>query len=78
MTATFSISKALLRETLTLSTFGYVGLGNTDLFNRISVDYSLTDGMHLEAGIDIFAGDEGAFGQYKDNTEVWFKAKYSF
>lgn len=75
---TFSISKSLLRETLTLSTFGYIGINDSDLFNRSSMDYALTDGLHLEAGIDFFAGDEGAFGQYKDNTEVWFKAKYSF
>ncbi|MFC1713176.1 DUF1302 family protein [Candidatus Poribacteria bacterium] len=78
MQPTFSISKSLLRETLTLSTFGYVGINDSELFNRSSVDYELTDGLHLEAGIDFFAGDEGSFGQYKDNTEVWSKAKYSF
>jgi len=76
--ATLSVSKNLLRNTLTLSTFGYVGMNNWELFNRSSADYSLTDGLHLEAGIDLFLGDEGVFGQYKDNTEVWVKAKYSF
>jgi hypothetical protein len=76
--ATLSVSKNLLRNTLTLSTFGYVGMNDWELFNRSSADYSLTDGLHLEAGIDLFLGDEGVFGQYKDNTEVWVKAKYSF
>lgn len=76
--ATLSVSKNLLRNTLTLSTFGYVGMNNRELFNRSSADYSLTDGLYLEAGIDLFLGNEGVFGQYKDNTEVWLKAKYSF
>ena len=78
MLATFSISKSLFRNTLTLSAFGYVGVNDRELFNRSSMDYELTDGLHLEAGIDVFAGDDGMFGQYKDNTEVWTKAKYSF
>lgn len=78
MLATFNISKNLLRSTLTLSTSGYVGINDSELFNRSSIDYELTDGLHLEAGIDVFVGDDGMFGQYEDNTEVWFKAKYSF
>jgi hypothetical protein len=78
MLATFSVSKNLLRNTLVLSTSGYVGINESEVFNRSSVDYELTDGLHLEAGVDVFAGDEGVFGQYEDNTEVWIKAKYSF
>ena len=78
MLATFSVSKNLLRDTLTLSTFVYIGINDSELFNRSSADYELADGLHLEAGIDVFAGDEGIFGQYEDNTEVWLKAKYSF
>jgi len=29
-------------------------------------------------GYDWFNGDKGMFGMYKDNSEVWFKAKCSF
>lgn len=78
MMATFNISKNLLRNTLTLSTSGYVGIDELEFFARSGVDYALTDGLHLEAGIDVFAGDKGIFGQYKDNNEIWIKAKYSF
>lgn len=78
MLITLNISKNLFRNTLTLSTSGYIGLNESEIFNRSSVDYELSDGLHLEAGLDIFAGDGGSFGQYKDNSEVWIKAKYSF
>ena len=40
-------------------------------FYRLGLEFS-------GAGADVFAGDEGVFGQYEDNTEVWIKAKYSF
>ena len=72
------MSKKLLRNTLTLSTFGYVGIKERELFDRSSVDYALTDEIHLLAGVDVFVGNEGIFGQYEDNSEVWVKAKYSF
>lgn len=78
MLATFNLSKSLLRNTLTLSTSGYIGINKSELFDRSSIDYALTDGLHLEAGFDLFLGDEGVFGQYQDNTEIWLKAKYSF
>jgi hypothetical protein len=78
MISTLSISKKLLRETLTLSSFAYIGINNQDIFDRSSIDYALTDELHLSIGFDIFIGDEGMFGQFKDNNEVWVKAKYSF
>jgi len=76
--STLNISKNLLRNTLKLSTFVYTSLGKSNMFNRSSVDYALTDEMHLLAGYDIFNGNSGMFGQFKDNSEVWVKAKYSF
>lgn len=76
--ATLHISKKLLRQTLTLSTMGYFGFNDKDCFVRTSMDYALTDELHLLFGVDIFAGEDGLLGQYKDNDEVWIKAKYSF
>lgn len=78
MISTFNISKKFFRETLTLSSFAYIGINDGDVFDRSSINYALTDELHLSAGIDIFVGDEGMFGQFKDNNEVWVKAKYSF
>lgn len=76
--ATLGISKKLLRSTLSLSTFGYVDLIAGGFFNRTSLDYSLSDQIHLCTGVDLFGGDGGMFGTYRENSEVWIKVKYSF
>ena len=76
--STWNISRKFLRETLTLSTFAYVGMNHGDFFDRCTVNYALTDELHLSAGIDWFSGNQGMFGQYNENSEFWIKAKYSF
>lgn len=76
--ATLSISKKILRSTLNLSTYAYVDLINEAVFDRTSADYSLTDQIHLMAGYDWFHGDNGMFSYYKNNSEVWVKARFSF
>jgi len=76
--ATLGISKKLFQSTLSLSTFGYVDIINEGYFNRTSLDYSLSDQIHLFAGVDLFGGDAGMFGIYQNNSEVWIKFKYSF
>lgn len=75
---TFNISKSLLRNTVKISSFAYLGLEETNIFNRTSIDYSLTDEFHLLSGIDIFVGDKGMFGQFSDNSEIWIKSRYNF
>ena len=35
-------------------------------------------GLHLSVGADIFCGDDGRYGMYEDNSQVWTKIKYSF
>ncbi len=75
---TFNISKNLLNSTLKLSDFIYTDLNNGGFFNRFSADYSLSDQIHVLMGYDHFEGEKGMFGLFKDNSEVWIKAKYSF
>jgi len=75
---TLDVTKKLLRETLTLSSMAYIDFSDEGLFNRFSVEYALTDALHLTAGVDLFLGSGGMFGVYKDNTEVFIKARYSF
>ena len=76
--STFGITKKIIENTLTLSTFTYVDLINEGIFSRNSVDYALTDQIHLMAGYDLFHGTKGSFGAYGKNSEVWFKTKFSF
>ncbi len=75
---TFSVSKSLLNSTLKLSDFIYTDLNNGGVFSRFSADYSLSDQIHLLAGYDHFEGDEGIFGTFKNNSELWIKLKYNF
>ncbi|MCI1778510.1 MAG: hypothetical protein LKI53_00970 [Bacteroidales bacterium] len=76
--ATINVSKKILRSTLSLSTYAYIDLMNKAVFDRTSVDYSLTDQIHLMIGYDLFRGDKGMLSSYKDNSEIWIKAKYCF
>lgn len=76
--ATFGLTKKILRSTLSLSSFTYFDLTNKGSFSRTSADYSLTDDIHIILGNDWFNGQNGMFGMYKDNSEIWFKFKYSF
>ncbi len=76
---TFNLSKKLLREKFTVSGMHYYNLDEGDSLTRLSVEYELKDGFSLFIGSDIFKGDRaGDFGKYRDNTQVWAKAKYSF
>lgn len=76
--ATVSISKKLLRSMLNLSTYAYMDLINSGFFVRTAADYAVTDQIHIMAGYDWFHGDKGMFSYYKDNSEAWVKAKFSF
>lgn len=76
--ATLGITRKLFRSTLSASAFSYVDLTNKGLFARCLLDYSLSDQIHLITGVDIFHGDAGIFGAYKNNSEFFIKAKYNF
>ncbi len=78
MLATLGITRKLFRSTLSASAFGYIDLTNKGLFARTTLDYSLSDQIHLITGLDIFHGDAGIFGAYKNNSEFFIKAKYNF
>lgn len=76
--STTGITKKVFRGTLSISTFAYVDITNSSFFDRSSLDFALSDEIHFMLGYDWFYGDSGIFGMYKNNSEVWFKAKYSF
>lgn len=78
-TITLNLSKKLFREKLKISNMIYIGTNTSDIFDRASIDFELTDGFHFFAGADIFAGKEnGIYGQYKDNSQGWVKLRFSF
>jgi len=77
-TMTFLINETFFRETLTLELFSYVGLNNGDALVRPKLTYSISDGLDVLAGANLFFGDSGRFGQYDKNDMVFMKLKYSF
>ncbi len=76
--ATLNISKKILRQTLGFSNMLYYGFNEKDIYDQIAMDYALTDELHLFCGMDIFAGNDGYFGKFKNNSQIWFKVKYGF
>lgn len=77
-TLTVLLGKGFLRETLWIELFSYIGLNEPDALIRPRVTYDLTDGFEVLAGANIFAGEQGTFGQYHDNSMIYSKVKYSF
>ena len=78
-TMTFLARYDLLRETLHLELFSYVGITNEDALIRPKISYDFDDSFSILFGSNIFIGDEkGRFGQYKDNSMAYVKLKYSF
>ncbi len=78
-TATFLARYDMLRETLHLELFSYIGLTNNDALIRPKVTYDFDDSFSILLGGNIFVGDEqGLFGQYGDNSMVYAKIKYNF
>lgn len=75
---TFNISKKLIDSILQLSNFTYFDINHKGWFSRFAADYALNDHIRLFLGYDWFGGNEGIFGRYKNNSEVWLKCKYSF
>ena len=76
--ATLRVSKALLNNALTLSTFAYADVSDLGVFNRFSADWAATDQMHVILGYDYFYAEEGMFAPYAQNSEVWVKLKWNF
>jgi len=78
-TATFLAHYDMLRETLHLELFSYIGLTNSDALIRPKVTYDFDDSFSMLLGGNIFVGErDGQFGQYGDNSMIYAKIKYNF
>lgn len=78
-TMTFLARYDLLRETLHLELFSYIGLSKEGALIKPKITYDFEDSFSILLGSNIFVGDEkGRFGQYKDNSMIYTKLKYSF
>ena len=77
--ATFLARYDMVRETLHLELFSYIGITNNDALIRPKITYDFDDSFSILLGGNIFVGDkDGQFGQYGDNSMIYTKIKYSF
>jgi hypothetical protein len=78
-TATFMARYDMMRETLHLEIFSYIGIDDQDALIRPKITYDFDDSFSIQLGANIFVGErEGMFGQYQDNSMVYTKIKYNF
>lgn len=78
-TATFMARYDMMRETLHLELFSYIGLSDHDALIRPKITYDFDDSFSILLGGNIFVGErDGQFGQYQDNSMAYMKIKYNF
>jgi len=78
-TATFMARYDMMRETLHLELFSYIGLSDNDALIRPKITYDFDDSFSMLLGGNVFVGEqEGQFGQYQDNSMIYTKIKYNF
>ena len=77
-TMTFLAKKDFLREKLWIEFFTYAGINTSDALIRPKLTWSFADGFDIQAGANIFTGDEGRFGQFNANDMLYAKLKFSF
>ena len=77
---TLRLTKLLMNQNLRLSVFGYYSPSDEDVYLRPNVNYKASDNLALEAGANIFFGDESYtfFGQFENNTNIYSAVRYSF
>ena len=54
------------------------GLDISAYMASVKTSYTLISPLTLTAGYDWFRADAGMFAMYKDNSEIFVKAKFSF
>ena len=77
---TSRMTKLLMNENLTLSSFVFYSPTDEDLYWRLSATYKYTDELAIAVGGNMFAGEYESteFGQFQKNDNVYVKVTYGF
>jgi hypothetical protein len=77
---TVRLTKLLLNQNLELSLFTFFSPTDEDVYMRPRVSYKVTDQWRVEMGANIFFGNHKHtfFGQFEDNSNLYFGTRYSF
>lgn len=76
-----NISKTFLRDTLELSASGAVDINYGSTSSTYSVDYALTDNMHVILGGDLYTkgyDGKGDFAQLNKISSIWVKGRFNW
>ncbi len=65
-------------DRLDVDLFAYIGLDPGNALIRPSVSWDVENGVILEAGAEVFLGDEGLFGRYQDNSLAYASLSWHF
>lgn len=79
-TVTMRVTKFMLGQNLMLSGFGYYGVTDEDYHLRLSTRYKVSDAVAATVGANLIDGDQPhtMFGQFRDNSNVYLRLRYSF
>jgi hypothetical protein len=79
-TVTLRITKLMLNQNLMLSGFGYYGVTDEDWHLRLSSRYKLSDAVAATLGANLIDGEQPhtMFGQFRDNSNIYMRLRYSF
>ncbi|MFC1572133.1 hypothetical protein ACFL6M_00895 [Candidatus Eisenbacteria bacterium] len=79
-TATLRVTKFLLNQDLQLSLFGYWGITDEDWHMRPTLRYRVSDSVAATIGASLLDGDQPQtmFGQFRDNSNIYARVRYSF
>lgn len=74
------VTKMARQQTVQLSVFGYWGLSDEDWHLRPSVTYNVTDAVKWTLGASLVDGDrpDTMFGQFRGNSNLFTRLRYSF
>ncbi len=77
---TLRLRYSALQQTLTYSLFSFYSPSDDDFYIKPSLDYRYNDEVSFALGTNIFGGKKqhSFFGQHKDNSNIWLRAKYQF
>lgn len=79
-TLTFRVTELLLNQTLRLSAFAFYGITERDFLIIPEVEYKVFDRLSVALGGNAFGGAHGwtTFGEFRDDGNVYFWARFSF
>jgi len=77
---TLRLTKLLLSQNLELSLFTFFSPTDEDVYMRPRISYKVTDHWRVEMGANVFFGNHKHtfFGQFEDNSNLYFGTRYSF